>query len=172
VRNKVLNIGNAAELATVFRLSTVPLATPYTGTSKRSLARQLVVLMVLIGSLLADSGDAEATLCEIETEESQLMSSVADASAIQGKHPYSLALVYDQAPIDACDASSSDDCDINMPGGQPQPPETRTSMRPSAALAQAQGNLASLRPARGLYAELAVPLLPGYYGTLYRPPRS
>ena len=128
--------------------------------------------MVLLGCLVGNSGEAEALLCEAETEESQLMSTVAAHAAIQSTRFFSLAVVSDAVPVQECDAQASSDCDINLPGGQPQPPETTRSLRPSAALAHGQLDFRSLPPARGHYAARAGELLPGHYGTLYRPPRS
>lgn len=172
VRKKVLIVGNQLGLASVCRLRTVPVSTPYIGASKGRVARQLAVLIVLLGCLVASSSEAEALLCEAETEESQLMSTVAVATALQSTRFFSLAIISDAVPVQVCDAQASSDCDIKLPGGQPQPPETTRSLRPSAALTHGQLDFRPTPPAHGLYALAAGELLPGHYGTLYRPPRS
>jgi hypothetical protein len=128
--------------------------------------------MVLIGAFLAGSNNAEAMLCELDIGDSQLMSTVADAESKSPERLFQRTKVSDGSAALECNSLGIDNCDINLPGGEPQPTSTPTPVRPSAAIPQKQGQLIAPPRARPLYYLQALGPKAGHYPNIYRPPRQ
>ena len=115
---------------------------------------------------------AMASLCELDVDDAQLMSMVAETETTSAEAIFQRATISGAAGGQECDARNPNDCDINIPGGEPQAPNSVSSMRPNAALAQEQAKLLAPPRAPACYSSRTQGPRAGHYPSIDRPPRS
>ena len=172
MRQEVRIGGNTIDLATVLPQRTVRSLTAYCITAAERRGRQLGVLIALLAVLLGSSSDARASLCELDATDEQLMSSVAEPERKSPEPFFQRAKVSAAAAGLECDPRDLNDCDINLPSGEPQAPSSTFKLRPVAAPGQVQAKLIAPPRARARYARASHGPRSGHYPSIDRPPRS